>query len=289
MFTPGRQLLSAPGDDLSRRINDNAAIVTAACNLLQRCLECGNLAGIEGPPGILVIPPCAQVCQVQLGHVSRRLFQKSPLALHQTPTRSGESVFQNGAHLECLTMVPLQLFEKPIVEPQRRVTGLQRFRLVNHEPSPGCRYARPRGQDFLQGTKMRQQEPAEQDIRSVDRKRNADDVMHVELKAGALPCSRLLYEHWGSIQPDGSVRFQRIVKQAGGPAGAAAEIHRQPWLVYTTAPQQFPRFRFVQFGQPAQSRTGAQVISERVFVGGCFLRWPFSHSAIVAQTMGVER
>jgi hypothetical protein len=47
-------------------------------------------------------------------------------------------------------MVPLQLFEKPIVEPQRRVTGLQRFRLVNHEQSPGCRYARPRGKDFPQ-------------------------------------------------------------------------------------------------------------------------------------------
>ena len=66
------------------------------------------------------------------------------------PTRSSESVFQNGANVERLTMVPLQLLEKPIVKPQGRVTGLQRFGLVNHEKSSGCRYARPRGKDFSQ-------------------------------------------------------------------------------------------------------------------------------------------
>src|SRR5579872_736223 len=58
---PGRLLSSALGDDLPRRIDDNAAIVTAARNSPQRCLQCGNLAGIEGSPAILVIPPGAQV------------------------------------------------------------------------------------------------------------------------------------------------------------------------------------------------------------------------------------
>src|SRR5438105_3305922 len=57
---------------------------------------------------------------------------------------------------------------------------------------------------------------------------------------------------------------------------------------YAAAPQQFPRFRFVHFGQPAQSRTGAQVIAERVFIGGCFPRFPFSDSAIVAQREPVK-
>jgi len=52
-------------------------------------------------------------------------------------------------------MMPLQLFEKPVVEPQRFVIGLQRFRLVNHQQSPGCRCTRPPGKDIPQGTKMR--------------------------------------------------------------------------------------------------------------------------------------
>jgi len=78
-------------------------------------------------------------------------------------------------------MVPLQLFDKPVIEPQRGVIGLQRFRLVNHQQSSGCRYAGPRGKDFAQRTKMRKQEPAEHDIRSINRKRDADDVMDLEL------------------------------------------------------------------------------------------------------------
>ena len=109
-------------------------------------------------------------------------------------------------------MVSLQLFEKPVVEPQRRVTGLQRFRLVNHQHSSGCRCARPRGQDLPQGTKMRKQEPAKHDIRGVDRKRNADDVMDLELKIGVMPRPRHLYEYGGGIQPDGSIWLQHISK-----------------------------------------------------------------------------
>jgi hypothetical protein len=113
--------------------------------------------------------------------------------------------------------------------------------------------------------------------------------MHLELKVGAMPRPRLLYEYWGGVQPDCSAWFQRILKQAGGPTGAAAEIHSQPRRVYAAAPQQFPRFRFIHFGQPTQSRTGAQVIAERVFVGGCFPRLSFSHSGIVAQKEPVNR
>ena len=60
----GRLLSSALGDDLPRRIDDNAAILTAARNSPEQCLQCGNLVGIEGPPGILVIPPSAKVSQV---------------------------------------------------------------------------------------------------------------------------------------------------------------------------------------------------------------------------------
>ena len=120
---------------------------------------------------------------------------------------------------------------------------------------------------------MRKQEPAEHDIRSVDRKRNADDVMDLELKVGAMPRPRLLYEYWGGIQPDCPAWFQRILKQAGGPAGAAAEIHSQPRRFYAAAPLQFPRFRFVDFGQPTESRAGSQVIAEGVFVGARFLRF----------------
>ena len=58
--SPGRLLSSALGDDLPRRIDDNAAIFTAARNSPERCLLCGNLVGIVGPPGILVIPPSAK-------------------------------------------------------------------------------------------------------------------------------------------------------------------------------------------------------------------------------------
>ena len=85
--------------------------------------------------------------------------------------------------------------------------------------------------------------------------------MDLELKVGPMLRPRLLYEYWGGVQPDCSAWFQRILKQAGGPAGAAAEIHSQPRRVYAAAPQQFPRFRFIHFGQPTQSRTGAQVIA----------------------------
>jgi hypothetical protein len=134
------------------------------------------------------------------------------LVLYQTPARSSESCFQNGANAERLTMVPLQLFEKQVVEPQRLVIGLQRLRLVNHQQSTGCRYARPRGKDFPQGTKMRKQKPAEHDIRGVDRKRNADDVMDLEFKIGAMPPPRLLYEYCGGIQPDCSIWHRRILK-----------------------------------------------------------------------------
>ena len=60
----GRLLSPALGDDLPRRIDDNTAIVTAARNSPQRYLQCGNLVGIEGPLGILVMPPSAKVSQV---------------------------------------------------------------------------------------------------------------------------------------------------------------------------------------------------------------------------------
>ena len=109
-------------------------------------------------------------------------------------------------------MVSLQLIEKPVVEPQRLVVGLQRFRLVNHQQSSGCRYACPRGKDFAQGTKMRKQEPAEHDIRGVDWKRSADDVMDLELKVGVVPRARLLDEYCGGIQPDCSIWLQHISK-----------------------------------------------------------------------------
>jgi len=92
--------------------------------------------------------------------------------------------------------------------------------------------------------------------------------MDPELKIGAMPRPCLLYEYRGGIQPDCSAWIQRILKQAGGPTRAAAEIHSQSRRVDAAAPQQFPRFRFVHFGQPTQTRTGAQVIAERVFVGG---------------------
>ena len=179
-------------------------------------------------------------------------------------------------------MVPLQLLEKPVVEPQRLVVRLQRFRLVNYQQSPGCRYTRPRGKDFAQGTKMRKKEPAEHDIRGVDRKRNADDVMDLELKIGVMPRPRLLYEYSGGIQPDGSIRLQHILKQPGGPAGAAAEIHCQARRAYAATAQQFPRFRFVHFGESPQSRTGAQIIAERVFIGCRFPRLLIAHLPIFA-------
>jgi hypothetical protein len=62
--SPGRLSSSTPGDDLPRRIDDNAAIFTAARNSLQRCLQCGVLGRIEGPLGIFVIPPSPKVSQV---------------------------------------------------------------------------------------------------------------------------------------------------------------------------------------------------------------------------------
>lgn len=59
-----RPLLSALGDDLPRCIEDKAAIFTAASNSSQRYLQCCNLVGIEGPLGVLVIPPGAKVSQM---------------------------------------------------------------------------------------------------------------------------------------------------------------------------------------------------------------------------------
>lgn len=146
---------SAPCDDLPCRISDDATIFTAARNSLQRRLQDCKLIGIEGLPRIFVIPPSAKVRQVQFSHVGRRLFQKASLAFHHTPTRSSQFAIQNGAHVERLPMMPLQLSEKPVVEAQGRVTRIQRFRLVNHQPSSWGRDSLPRRKDFPQGTKMR--------------------------------------------------------------------------------------------------------------------------------------
>ena len=64
LVSPDRLVSSALGYDLPRRIHDDAAIFAAARNSLERCLQGGNLMGIEGPLSILVIPPSAKVGQV---------------------------------------------------------------------------------------------------------------------------------------------------------------------------------------------------------------------------------
>jgi hypothetical protein len=130
---------------------------------------------------------------------------------------------------------------------------------------------------------MRKQEPAEHDIRSANRKWSADDVVDLELKNRTMPRPRLLYEYCGGIQPDCSTGLQRILKQPGGPAGSTAEVHCQLRRVYAAAAQQLARFRFVDFGQPPQSRAGAQIIAECVFVGCCSPSLVISQSPIFAQ------
>ena len=83
-----------------------------------------------------------------------------------------------------------------------------------------------------------------------------------------------------------AIAFERA-RQANFPGMKFACVTHS--TVYAAAPQQFPRFRFVHFGQPAQPRTGAQVIAKSVFVSGRFPRFPFSHSVIVAQSQSPPR
>ena len=180
-----------------------------------------------------------------------------------TKPRDATEEFNSPADVEVTALALEHALGRIEVTTEGRLGGLDVGCLIHQEEASRAQLRGPGTQGAPRVGDMRQQKVAEHHVRSRGGERRLANVVPREGDAIVRSAASHGQEALGGVQPDGLAGLEGLSYDAGGEAGAASEVDREPRFGRHVS-QEAPDFRREDVGKQAQAFGGGVVVAEGV-------------------------